>query len=795
MAKLPRYQRLGVEPAKPPQFDYANLREGVRLGQTISQQVDRMSSFLYRQEAAEAERRGIARVDEAGAEQTLAQLAAAGGPTNIEERAAFDAANKVFETQLRTETEIALDRIYNDGLRNNTPVAEVELQVQNLVSSLSERAKGLRLNERTALQSRIQTFVANESQKYQNSALNTSNRILGAEIETEAKLEVARIISAAEVNKTPFSEVQEQLQDVVDGFPAALSELDPATAGILRTRLGGIASEAEIRYGAFWTKYSGNQLQGRMLETMAVDSADIRQHAQDENATPESVEANIQATAQKMRDLQFGEDEISRFIIGIRENAAKDGTIAEFQRLTTLDEKQDFIQNLRDNPIDVLGKTGTNTLIRSLQTEVNNEINVNTRTATALEGDIKAARKIMTAGGDPGEEALLKLEARAQSLGEFGAGAGQMMANLRVERDVLLQFRRMAPGELQNTLNSMANGMEGIGGEGIDTQLEADILNSGRALLRTMNERTQSDPLSFAAQAGHIRFTPLDIMSGDANAAASIAERRDQARTAAAIYGVEPKFLTNEEASVFANLLKTSDRLARMQFLTSVAQHFGNDAPDVLAQVAPKNPELGHIGGLLLLGRTEAANEALEGMDLIKQGNKAVNFTPTNTQPVFSTAVGSALVYQSEARAAAFAVAEAIYTSRSFDKGLDDFDEGLYLDSINLAFGYNAQTGKGGLQSVRDYTVLAPSQLDGEDLNDMLEAFTPESLAANTGQDINPALAESIAENERFYLAVVEEGKYYIVAGEPGSDQFRYVTDTSGNAIIVDALKYYGYRE
>ena len=310
-----------------------------------------------------------------------------------------------------------------------------------------------------------------------------------------------------------------------------------------------------------------------------------------------------------------------------------------------------------------------------------------------------------------------------------------------------------------------------------------------------MNERSQSDPLSLAAQVGHIQFTPLDLTSSPEAMAASITERRDQARTAAAIYGVEPKFLTNEEASVFSSLLKTQDRMGRMQFLGTMAQHFGNDAPEVLAQIAPKQPELAHIGGLLMMDRGDTVNQALEGLDLIKEGNKAVGFTPSNTQGAFSSTVGSSLMYQSGSRADGFAVAEAIYTSMSFDKGLDDFDEGLWTTAIQLAFGHNYQQGTGGFQEVRGEVVLLPPQLNAEDMEDMFDAITVGTLSENTGGIINPDLAKQIQGNDDFYPVVFEDGKYYIVIGDPGTDDFRYMTDMVGTPLVLDALKFYGYRE
>ena len=166
-----------------------------------------------------------------------------------------------------------------------------------------------------------------------------------------------------------------------------------------------------------------------------------------------------------------------------------------------------------------------------------------------------------------------------------------------------------------------------------------------------------------------------------------------------------------------------------MTVLGTLSKHFQKDAPDVLAQIAVKQPELAHIGGLVTLGLMDTANQALEGMDLIKQGNQPVESTPTNTQGTFINSVGSAFTYQPAARATAFETAKAIYTSMAFDMGIDRFDDNLWETAIDLAVGKNPNTGKGGIQEVRDMPVIAPPELSGEDLENMLEMFTAGTLA------------------------------------------------------------------
>ena len=84
MAELPRYQRLGVRAAQPGELDFANLRESAKLGRTISEQVDRMASFVYKEEQMKAEQRGAQMAQTLGATETLTRIQEAGGPTTIE---------------------------------------------------------------------------------------------------------------------------------------------------------------------------------------------------------------------------------------------------------------------------------------------------------------------------------------------------------------------------------------------------------------------------------------------------------------------------------------------------------------------------------------------------------------------------------------------------------------------------------------------------------------------------------------------------------------------------------------
>ena len=119
MAILPRYQRIGLKTRQPQQMDFAATREQARLGQTISQQVDRMSDFAFKQAAQAAELRGQERVREEGALPTLEALREAGGPTTIAERAASDAANRIAVVEIESLAKQDMQNLVRDADKNN----------------------------------------------------------------------------------------------------------------------------------------------------------------------------------------------------------------------------------------------------------------------------------------------------------------------------------------------------------------------------------------------------------------------------------------------------------------------------------------------------------------------------------------------------------------------------------------------------------------------------------------------------------------------------------------------------
>jgi len=727
MARLPTYQRLGVRSAQPANVDFANFRENVRFGQTISQTVDQMSDFLYREQIKKDEQQAGEIVREMGAQPVLGKLRAAGGPTTAGERKAYEIAN----------------------------------------------------------------------------------RIASSEIETDAMLEIDRIVTEGQNSETPLAEIQTRLTDVVDGFPAALSDLDPEVAGVLQTKLGSHAATAGFRYSNYWSKKLEDDARGRAIIGIDQRQKEIFRNASsiaDPNMRSVAVSIGLENLATYMRDNGSDEAAISKIVIHTTEQSVIDGTIADFQRLGNLKDQEAFLADLTKNPPKELGVEKTRSLVRSLNAETNNARSFLKGEGRDLVRDIGDLQQILEKGGDPGEAQIIQMAQRILQLPEEYRGPAEDKLNEFYQiRTQMVGFRKMGPVELDLAIKEMSDGIPGAGAKGLDTKVEVAILNSAQALYNNMVRGLEEDPVSYAVRAGQIDFKPVLLPAmnepgrvTEEQASASWLDRIQAARRVQRIYGGPLKLLTNQEISVLSNILEEGDRGARLNLLQEINRYAGSLAPDILEQVSKQSDQMAHVGGLLSLGAQDAANFALAGFDLLKQGNKPPGINSDEAKSFYMSEVGQALLFQSQALATGRKVVEAIYTKKAFDKGVEEFDGRLYNEAINEAFGRNPYTGNGGFDEIRDQKILLPSALNKNDLNKMLDKITIDELQENTGLiDIDPKIVKQINDDNDIFPVLLDEGRYYLMfeTSNAYSTGRKYFTDKHGNPIILDALKYFNLRQ
>jgi len=841
MAILPRYQRTGLQTRQPQQMDFAATREQARLGQTISQQVDRMSDFAFRQASQAAEIRGQERVREEGALPTLAALDEAGGPTTIAERAAY------------------------------------------------------------ALGSRVAV----------------------SEIQNEAEIEIMRILNDAERNETPFTAVQAQLADVTDGYSASLSTLDPESALLLKERLSGSSIKASERYSNWYVNLQAAKAKAKINDAADRQLEVILQEAIIPGANKRTIEQSLASSSELLSGLGASEKELKAFEKMAYSAAFKENALYKFN-VGSLDEKARFLEQMKTKPMPGMSLEQTQSFRKSLTADYNAQVRVTQGEAAAIVSDANEQARILALGGMPSQKQVLTLMERAEAAGEYGVGARDAVGVLQFNMEKAEAFRKMTPEDLAAEVQSLRQGLEGIGEAGIDTLLEANTLNVAEAYLSSaqqamakaetarkkeyepiVNELTEQvnnfqalvdsgrdvetsdiadlmeaiatvpidlrgdlpdevialnitsntveairgmtppeaagylrsleggiesfggegvdtpveiqtydlakkmlsgmeaelkkDPLSYAMRVGltdsngnEIEITPINFTDPDATLE-TMRKRIDDATIVSAKYSTPVTYFTPQERSMLAEVIDGSDRSQKMFFLGAIVDGGGQAAPDMLAEISKTAPEFAGVGALVVSERMDAANMALRGMDSIKAGFKPIDFTPSNTDILFNAKTSEALRYQPNAIGITRDVATSIYADMARNKKA--FDEDLWNNAIDMALGADG-FGRGGIQEVRGVNTYLPPELNVNDIEVALKAITPESLSvASGGQVLTDEYATDISGRGMFsrdnnYKPVSYGGNNFILAyGDPSIGQPIYVFDEAGELLVFDMLK------
>lgn len=222
MAILPRYRRLGVQAQAPTRLDFSPMREQAALGQAISQNVDRMGDFIYREQVRRAEMAGQEAVREQGALPILERLAEQGGPgISIAEQSAYESANRVAVAEIQYEAENQISALLQQASDNNTPFSTVSTQLEDVVDGFSASLGYLNPEAAGLLQSRLRNSATDASRRYANAyrararAASAQRRSEVATTFTNAALELAR--TEGTTPETIFSTLQENRQALIDG--------------------------------------------------------------------------------------------------------------------------------------------------------------------------------------------------------------------------------------------------------------------------------------------------------------------------------------------------------------------------------------------------------------------------------------------------------------------------------------------------------------------------------------------------------------------------------------------------
>lgn len=420
----------------------------------------------------------------------------------------------------------------------------------------------------------------------------------------------------------------------------------------------------------------------------------------------------------------------------------------------------------------------------------------------------KELMNILTDGFDPGLDAILNVDREIAAMGE-SAPDSLVQDQLALQRaySTVNAMRGMGPIELERYVSEIEQEFEGS----MTTEVAA-IVKNGRTMQTKLDSRINGGDAMGAAQDRGIISMPslipdMYITDGqdvvrDENGAPvinpefrdAIAQRKRAAEKVADTFNLtNPQFLTKAERNTYKERLKFGDTGTRMAILQSLVTGFGSDAPTVLAEISDSDEVgmYGHIGGLIVDGRNEAAEDVLRGITILEKGGPIVELTESNMESEFQQQVGSAFDGLPLARGSLYEAAKAIYASRY---GSKRYNPSNFAKSVQAAAGRTAD-GKGGVDPVNEAVTIIPQNMTAEDMKNSISKLTVENLINPeiSGQSVSRKIASDLKNKSGDYKVhpAPGTGRYYIYRGEMGTDTFKWVKDDNEDPLLVDFSRFH----
>jgi hypothetical protein len=853
MAILPRYQRIGLKLRQPQQLDFADTREQAKLGQNISQQVNRMADFAFKQASTAAEARGEERVRTEGAGPTLEAIQQSGGPQTIAERSAYALGSRVAAAEIQSTAEVEIMRIMNEGEQNKTPFSVIQDQLLNVSDGYSASLADMDPAAGAVLKVNLEGATAKATERYSNyyvklQASNQNEKIIGS-ADLQGQNIIANAILPGATAVSISADIQKSIElledlgaetDILNEFKE--KTLATATKENLVYKFNTSSIEQKER---MLLKMETKPVAGMTLsatqnlrkflradytKALSVSKAAARnllssvrqeQELLAKGGTPsEKTILSLSSDARRLGDLGI---EAREEIANLEFNMEK----ASIYRKMSPEELFAEVELLKDG-IPGFGGAGVDKLIEA------ETLLVAKTFLNAANASVKAEKEAEKEAFQPKIDSLNDAIEEFQALTDAGLEVPRtaQFANLKsaiknlpeeLTQDLKINFDTMAKeSELVNRLRGLnpkeiSEIIGSIEENGVKT-FELMELTLAEKMLSNMQSELSKDPLTFAMGRGltdasnnPITLNNLDIGGESADFAASIKERVNYANIVGGRYNIEPKFFTEQEKNLLVESLRTTDRSGKMYLLGGIVEGGGLVAPDMLAEISKSSPEFAGIGALVMEGNMTVANSALAGSEALAGGFKPIDFTSNNTDRTFNGLTSVALRYLPSTVSVTRTVANAIYADIAGQETI--FSETLWTRAINESLGASVRgdVDFGGIQEVRGQLTLVPSNLNADIIEAALKNITPESLMLATikeirnpdtgkiettsGQVVNADLVEKISGRGMFvsdsnYTIVLLGGNNFgITLGDAAKEKPLFVSDVNEEPVLFDMQK------
>jgi hypothetical protein len=302
------------------------------------------------------------------------------------------------------------------GFREVAKMGQTITEVVGRMSDFAykkQAAKAARRGEQAIMDQGAQTVLNRIAERggpstiADQAAYALGSRVAAAEVQTEAEVEIARILDNAQKNKTPFTQVQALIGDIADGYSASMSGIDPAIAAVLRQDISSTGAKSAQRYASWYDAQMVAAAQARRTDNVSTLRASALTQA---GSTDLGVQMTPNGPIDPMADLvsdfesqlsrmNYSDSQIEAEVSAMQKEIYRDQTVFQFYQTGDVNRKRDIVAGLLEKPLPGYTYEQTVSLASKLENDVNSLITVKQREITSLLGNLETAA--MANGSSP----------------------------------------------------------------------------------------------------------------------------------------------------------------------------------------------------------------------------------------------------------------------------------------------------------------------------------------------------------------------------------------------------------
>jgi hypothetical protein len=302
-------------------------------------------------------------------------------------------------------------------------------------------------------------------------------------------------------------------------------------------------------------------------------------------------------------------------------------------------------------------------------------------------------------------------------------------------------------------------------------------------LLGTMRKELKDDPVGWADRVGLVKVQPIDFASPEAPQ--MLSARVTQADAVAKRYGVEPKYLRENEKAALSSALDQGGE-PMLNAVGIIAASAGPRSVDILGEVSKNSPTAAIVGGLVAEAGSisQAAKDAAVGLELRKQPSfERVAPSPKAARAEATSVLNGALSRFPETESAFIDAANAIYEARARKQQITEFNADLWKQGLRELSGERTVGGRvyGGIVDTDDgwsaRSIILPPFLAQDSWRQAIDAVSAKDLeAAGLGIPAGRGgVPVPLNKMKNAALVQVGDGRYAMALGDPdtpGAEQW-----------------------